>query len=63
METKSFRCSTCDAVYKIVIIEAPPADDKPIECVSCGAPLVARIGRHALKYFRVTGGRRARVAP
>jgi DNA-directed RNA polymerase subunit RPC12/RpoP len=62
METTDFKCSTCEAVYKLLTIEAPAADDKPIECVSCGAPLVGRNGRFALKYIRVNGGRRARAA-
>ncbi len=54
---KDFKCSTCKTVYRLVLIEAPAADDKPIECVSCGAPLVGRIGKYALKYIRVTGRR------
>jgi hypothetical protein len=55
-----FTCGTCEAVYKLLTIEAPATDDKPIECVACGAPLVGRIGKYALKYIRVTG-RRARA--
>ena len=57
-----FRCGTCEAEYKLLTIEAPAADDRPIECVSCGTPLVGRIGRFALKYIRVNGARRARTA-
>jgi predicted RNA-binding Zn-ribbon protein involved in translation (DUF1610 family) len=55
-----FRCTTCGAAYKVVRIEAPAAHDKEVVCLSCGAPLSAREGRFALKYFLV-GDRRARA--
>jgi hypothetical protein len=55
-ETK-FQCPTCDAKYKVVRIEAAPAQDRQIICVCCGGPLLSRQGKFVLKYFRIEGGR------
>jgi hypothetical protein len=52
-----YKCQTCEAVYKVVRVEAPPEYDRQVTCLSCGAPLLNREGKFALKYFRVEGGR------
>lgn len=41
--------------YKVVRIEAPSIQDRPLTCFSCGAPLRSREGKFALKYFRTDG--------
>ena len=51
-ETANFRCGTCETRYKVVRAEAPPANDKQLLCLGCGAPLRNREGKFALKYFR-----------
>ena len=57
LEATEFRCPNCQAEYKVVRFEAPPADDQQILCLSCGGPLHNREGKFALKYFRVDDGR------
>jgi len=53
-----FQCPTCEAEYKVVRIEAAPsANEHPLTCLSCGAPLRNREGKFALKYLRVVDGR------
>ena len=54
-ETTKFECATCEAVYKVVRVEAPAERDRPLTCLSCGAPLRSREGKFALKYFRTDG--------
>ena len=63
-EPVSGRCDGCGSSYKVIEIELPPAPDEPeINCVNCGAPLMARKAGFALKYF-LTGPRRsARRSP
>jgi hypothetical protein len=51
-----FRCSICDSAYRVVKVEAPPAFDGQLACVSCGGPLQPREGGYALKYFRIERG-------
>jgi hypothetical protein len=55
-----FNCPTCDALYKLVRVEAPLNHDRreQVLCLGCGAPLRNREGKFALKYFRVGGSRR-----
>jgi hypothetical protein len=55
-----FQCPTCDALYELVRVEAPPNHDQPeqVLCLGCGGPLRNREGKFALKYFRVGGSRR-----
>jgi transcription elongation factor Elf1 len=49
-----FDCSRCGTQYKVVRVEAPAAPDhQAIACLDCGAPLDAREGTFALKYFRM----------
>ena len=37
-------------------VEAPPSsDENRLLCLSCGAPLLNREGKYALKYFRTNG--------
>lgn len=55
-EQTDFNCPTCGALYKLVRVEAPTANDKPLTCLSCGVPLLNREGKFALKYFRTNGG-------
>jgi len=51
-----FRCSACDATYRVVKMEAPPTFDGELACVSCGGSLQAREGGYVLKYFRIDQG-------
>jgi len=47
-----FNCPNCGAVYEVVYVEAEiVALYRELACLSCGAPLQARQGRFALKYF------------
>jgi predicted RNA-binding Zn-ribbon protein involved in translation (DUF1610 family) len=51
-----FRCPTCESEYKVVRVEAAlSANEHPLTCLSCGAPLRNREGKYVLKYFRVDG--------
>ena len=59
VRNKKFRCPTCEAQYKVVRVEAPPDQNNPVLCLSCGGPLQNREGKFALKYFRVDGGPRS----
>jgi predicted nucleic acid-binding Zn ribbon protein len=54
-ETERFNCTGCGAKYKVVPVESPSSlsDESEIACVICGAPLKARDGGFALKYFLV----------
>ena len=54
-ETIRFECPTCQSKYKVVRVEAPTTHDRPLTCLSCGAPLLNREGKFALKYFRTDG--------
>ena len=56
-EQTDFNCPTCGALYKLVRVEAPRANDKPLTCLSCSGLLLNREGKFALKYFRTNGGR------
>lgn len=52
----SAKCSTCEASYQVVRVEAQPTfDEKQLLCPGCGAPLRNREGKYALKYFRSNG--------
>lgn len=51
-----FRCSICDSTYRVVKVEAPPAFDGRLACVSCGNPLQARENEYVLKYFQIERG-------
>jgi hypothetical protein len=53
----NFECPQCEAQYMVVSVEAPPTNDKPLFCPSCGGPLHNREGKFALKYFRTDGSR------
>ena len=55
-EQTDFNCPICGTLYKLVRVEAPTANDKPLTCLSCGGPLLNREGKFALKYFRTNGG-------
>jgi len=55
-DATSFHCPNCGAEYKVVRVEAPPAHDQPLTCLSCGGALHNREGNFALKYFRVDDG-------
>jgi predicted RNA-binding Zn-ribbon protein involved in translation (DUF1610 family) len=51
-----FLCPNCDAEFKLIRVEAAPTHDRQLTCLSCGAPLRNRVGKFALKYFRVSDG-------
>ena len=55
-DVENFQCPFCEAQYDVVRVEAPPMHDKPLLCLSCGAPLHNRDGKFVLKYFRVSDG-------
>ncbi len=59
-EVSPFECPQCAAVYRVVRVEAEPADDRAITCPVCDAPLRGRDGRFILKYFLVGQARHAR---
>jgi predicted RNA-binding Zn-ribbon protein involved in translation (DUF1610 family) len=45
-----FRCPTCESEYKVVRVEAAlSANEHPLTCLSCGAPLRNREGKYVLK--------------
>ena len=51
-----FRCSNCEAEYRVMRVESPPSQqDRQLLCLSCGGPLHNRDGKFALKYFRTDG--------
>lgn len=50
----SFNCPNCNALYKMVRVEAAPtAIEREIACRRCGAPLQGREGAFIFKYFLV----------
>jgi hypothetical protein len=52
-----FRCPNCEAEYKVARVEALSTRNMQLTCLSCGAPLLNRQGKFALKYFRVSDGK------
>ena len=56
-EAIKFCCPNCQAEYKVVRVEIPPARNEQLVCLSCGGPLHNREGKFALKYFRTDGSR------
>lgn len=63
-EAPSFTCPHCSAHYRVVKVEADPADDGELTCPVCAAALKAREGNFIFKYFLVQRPRRnARVEP
>jgi hypothetical protein len=60
-EATKFQCTNCKTGYKVVRVEAGrTGDDRQLTCLGCGAPLLSREGKFALKYFRTEGSRRER---
>jgi hypothetical protein len=59
-EQTNVNCPTCEALYKMVRVEAPATNDRPLTCLGCGAALRNRDGKFALKYFRVDGSPRSK---
>ena len=57
LEATELRRPNCQAEYKVVRVEAPPAHNQQFLCLSCGGPLHNREGKFAFKYFRVDDGR------
>lgn len=58
-EPIKFQCPNCEAGYKVVRVEAArTGEDRQLTCLGCGAPLLNREGKFALKYFRTEGSRR-----
>jgi predicted Zn finger-like uncharacterized protein len=51
--SEPFECPNCAAQYKVVRIEAVPANDREITCRNCGGPLHGRHEGFFLKYFLV----------
>jgi len=51
LQPPPFKCPNCDALYKVVRVEAGPAKTREITCRKCGGPLRGREGQHVLKYF------------
>jgi hypothetical protein len=49
----AFRLPELPAHYRLGVEAAAITPDREITCRSCGAPLQAREGRYALKYFLV----------
>jgi predicted RNA-binding Zn-ribbon protein involved in translation (DUF1610 family) len=61
LSVDNYDCPNCGTHYRMVRVEADPDAHAPeLTCLSCGAPMMNRHGRFALKYFRVTGRRRER---
>jgi hypothetical protein len=56
-----FDCPICGAQYKLVRVEADAAQDREINCRSCGGPLNGREGVFALKYFLVDRRRKTQA--
>jgi hypothetical protein len=60
-EATKFQCPNCKTGYKVVRVEAGcTGEDRQLTCLGCGAPLLSRDGKFALKYFRTEGSRRER---
>jgi hypothetical protein len=61
-ETSSFQCPQCAALYRVVRVEVEAAagGEREITCPACHAPLQARDGRFALKYFLTGFPKRSR---
>ena len=50
----SFHCPNCNALYRVVEVEAgPDTVDREITCRSCGTSFASRNGNLVLKYFLV----------
>jgi uncharacterized Zn-finger protein len=59
-----FDCPHCSARYRVVKVEADPANDCELTCPVCSAPLKAREGHFIFKYFLIARPRRnARAEP
>jgi hypothetical protein len=53
-ETMVRTCPNCDALYKVVRLEAEPnVKFREITCKACGGPLQGRDGHSIFKYFLV----------
>jgi hypothetical protein len=58
-EPTVFNCPNCDALYKLVRMDAPPSSkEREITCRRCGAPLRGREGAFILKFFLVKNATR-----
>jgi uncharacterized Zn-finger protein len=57
-EAPAFICPHCSAYYRVVTVEADPADDGELTCPVCAAALKAREGKFIFKYFLVQRPRR-----
>ena len=58
-----FKCPNCSALYEVVPVEADSDSSREIACLACGAPLIARDGKLALKYFLLLSFCGARANP
>jgi predicted RNA-binding Zn-ribbon protein involved in translation (DUF1610 family) len=58
-----FRCPNCGAAYQLVRVDiGSKLTDREIACIACGAPLSARDGNFARKYFFVDRNSKKRRA-
>ena len=46
-------CPHCKALYQVVKVEAPEAEDQQISCRSCHKILTGREWRYVIKYFHL----------
>jgi predicted RNA-binding Zn-ribbon protein involved in translation (DUF1610 family) len=61
-EATTFQCPNCETGYKVVRVEAArTGEHRQLTCLGCGAALLSREGKFALKYFRTEGSRRAKT--
>jgi hypothetical protein len=63
MAADSFHCPNCNALYRVVKVEAgPETPDAEITCRNCGGSLTSREGNLVLKYFLVRKPKKSKIA-
>jgi hypothetical protein len=49
----AFRCPSCMAEYKVVVVESPLTPARDMRCVRCGFPFASTEDRMFVKYILV----------
>jgi predicted Zn finger-like uncharacterized protein len=47
----AFRCPSCMAEYKVVVVESPLTTARDVRCVRCGFPFASTEDRMFVKYI------------
>lgn len=58
-DVSRYNCPNCDAVYRLLRVDAPAEIDRKVTCLCCGGPLQGQDGRFVSKYMLLGMARRA----